>query len=75
MQGIYSEVWLRQAAGQNRFPKSFSHPFSAYRMQRQADSDKKTVHPFPHPVPFVVQIVTLQSAGQQFYLREYMVDC
>ena len=75
MQGIYSEVWLRQAAGQNRFPKTFFHPFLAYQVQRQADSDKKTVHPFPHPVQYEVQIVTLQSAGQQFYLREYMVDC
>ena len=75
MQGICSEAWLRQAAGQNRFPKSFFHPFSAFRVQHQADSEKKTVHPFPHPVRFVVQIVTLRSAGQQFYLREYMVDC
>ena len=75
MQGIYSEVRLRQVAGQNRFPTSFSHPFSAYRVQHQADSDKKTAHPFPHPVRFVAQIVTLQSAGQQFYQREYMVDC
>ena len=75
MQGICSEAWLRQAAGQNRFLKSFFHPFSAYLEQFQADSDKNTVRPFPHPVRFVVQIVTLQSAGQQFYLREYMVDC
>ena len=75
MQGIYSEVWLRPAAGQNRFPKSYFRHFSAYRVQHQADSDKKTVHPFLHLVSFVVQIVTLQSVGQQFYLREYMVDC
>ena len=75
MLGNYSEVWLMQDAGRNRFPKSFFRPFSAYLVQHQADSDNKKVHPFPHPVRFVVQIVTLQSAGQKFYQREYMVDC
>ena len=75
MQGIYYEVCLSLAAGQNQFPKSFFHPFSAYRVQHQVDSDKKTVHPFLHPVRVVVQIVKLQSAGQQFCQRVYMVDC